>query len=88
MYNVRGRPCDAADSPMKREIWVVLLLRDCMRASFQFEVILLFLTLRAIIDGAFKLGRDDFHFFVTDLFGHETRGIGYQKKHFGLYGKS
>ena len=34
------------------------------------------------------IGRDDFHFFVTDLFGHETRGIGYQKKHFGLYGKS
>ena len=57
MYNVRGRPCDAADSPMKREIWVVLLLLvicDCMRASFRFEVILLFLTLRAIIDGAFK----------------------------------
>ena len=57
MYNVRGRPCDAADSPMKREIWVVLLLLvicNCMRASFRFEVILLFLTLRAIIDGAFK----------------------------------
>ena len=27
MYNVRGRPCDAADSPMKREIQVVLLQR-------------------------------------------------------------
>ena len=57
MYNVRGRPCDAADSPMKREIWVVLLLLvmcNCMRASFQFEGILLFLTLRTIIDGTFK----------------------------------
>ena len=34
------------------------------------------------------LGRDDFNFFVENLFGHETRSISYREKHFGLHGRS